>query len=165
DGTELAYESAESTGAGDIMVRDLTTGSQRTIDPSISATFEDALSWSPYGAELLISGAFLSTPPKTWSSGTLPNLFTDGVQLLALNQPLSTTNPHFLGTPVDSSGVQGSSPTWSDAQFVGSAGEIVVVQSGSGGDCQAAPSSILSVDPASGTTTTIASFSYLISDP
>ncbi len=48
DGTELAYQPAGSTGAGDVVVRDLTTGSQQTINLSNGATLEDALpSWSP----------------------------------------------------------------------------------------------------------------------
>jgi hypothetical protein len=165
DGSKLAYQPAESTSTGDLVVRDLTTGSQQTVDSSSGITFGNELSWSPDGTELALSGTFLSTPPKTLAPGTLPNLITEGVQLLALNQPLSATNPRFVGTPVGSSGLEAGSPVWSDAQFLGSTGAIVVVQSGSGGGCQAAPSSLLSVNPTTGNTTAVASFPYLVSDP
>jgi hypothetical protein len=165
DGTQLAYQSGGSTGEGDIVVRDLITGSQQTIDSWSGITFGNELSWSTDGTELALSGTFLSTLPATLPPGTLPNLITEGVQLLALNQPLSATNPHFLGTPVGFSGIQGGSPVWSDAQFLGSTGAIVVVQSGSGGTCRSAPSRLVSVNPTSGDTTTVASFPYLVSDP
>ena len=46
DGTELAYQSAGSTAAGDIIVRDLTRGSQQTIDSSIGFMMPWAISRS-----------------------------------------------------------------------------------------------------------------------
>lgn len=164
DGTELAYSSLGSTTSG-VVVRDLATGSQQTVDSSDGAAILNALSWSPDGAELALSGTFISAPPKTLSPGTFPDLISEGVELLTLDQPVSATNPHFVGTPVDFSDLQPGTPTWSDAQFLGSAGAVVVLQGDSGSGCQAGPSSLVSVDPATGHTTTVASFPYPVSDP
>jgi hypothetical protein len=164
DGTELAYSSVASN-TSDIVVRDLATGAQRTLDPSSGTAILNALSWSPDGTELALSGTFIAAAPKTLSPGTIPDLISEGVELLTLNQPISATNPHFLGTPVDLSSLQAGSPAWGGAQFLGSTGTIAVLQSGSGSACQAESSSLVSVDPVTGHTTTVASFPYLVSDP
>jgi hypothetical protein len=164
DGTELAYASVASNNS-DVVVRDLATGAQQTVDLSSGAALLNALSWSPDGTELALSGTFIAAAPKTLSPGTIPDLISQGVELLRLNQPLTAANPHFVGTPVDLSGLQAGTPAWSDAQFLGSTGAIVVLRSGSGGACPAGPSSLVSVDPTTGATTTVASFAYLVSDP
>jgi hypothetical protein len=164
DGTKLAYSSVASN-TSDVVVRDLATGAQQTVDLSSGTAILNALSWSPDDTELALSGTFISAAPKTLSPGVIPDLISEGVELLTLNQPLSAANPHFLGTPVDFSGLQAGTPAWGDAQFLGSTGTIAVLQSDSGGACQAESSSLVSVDPATGHTTTVVSFPYRVSDP
>jgi hypothetical protein len=161
DGTELAYFKLESTGSqerggsslGSVVVRDLATGSERTFTtPSGELVVVNTLSWSADDSELSLSGLFLNV-----DTHGPPAAFTVGVQVLDLGQPVSGTNPRFVGSPAPLA----ASP-WTDGQFLASGSDLAVVSGPSSG-CLAVPTTVLSVDPATGATTSIAHFPYHVS--
>jgi hypothetical protein len=170
DGTQLAFSvlrTGSDTGGstdGVVTVRDLATGVERTVYTTAAVTLINHLSWSPDGTELTMSGIFVSPLPTTLSPGTPQPLVKEGVQILALDQPLSTSNPHFLGTPTTWSGLQANDAAWADGQYLGSGANIAVLSGAVGGICQVTPSSVLSVDPGTGQTTTVATFPYSVSN-
>jgi hypothetical protein len=174
DGTELAVNrlaSAGGSGSDHVVVRDLDSGSERTVY-SGSGIVED-LSWSANGTELAMSGEFESS-----ATGSVAGEDSLGVQLLVLNQPNSGTNPHFVGTPYSLDPLAGASspsaalasiaaskqaPTWTDGQFLGSGGSVAaVVSKPISSACQATTTTVVSVDPTTNQTTTVASFPFLV---
>jgi hypothetical protein len=164
DGSELAFfrladsASASESVSGMVVVRDLATGSEQTVDTLTGFGFVEALSWSPDGTELAMSGTFMPD-----SVGPLSEIAV-GVQLLVLGQTVSGTNPHFLGTPATVSDIAAGTPGWSDGQFLGSGGDLAVLAGNdSGGVCRKTRTSVLSVDPTTGRTTTVATVPFLVS--
>jgi WD40 repeat protein len=170
DGTRLAFfrlatgssgsESQSSASvSGTIVLRDLATGSEQTVDAMTGFSFVEALSWSPDGTRLALSGPF--TPNTT--TGLLSDLVV-GVQILTVDQPTSATNPRFLGTPDTVGDIGAGTPEWTDGQFLDSGGSVAVLASSNpGGACQATHTSVLLVDPATGRTTTVATMPFSVS--
>jgi len=149
DGAELAvFRLSTATKTGRVVVRDLATGSERTVDAMTGGTILDSLSWSSDDTQLALSGVFLNP-----NAGSLIDAISIGVQVLALTQPTSATNPHLVGT---ASSPANAVPTWTDAQFLGSADLGVLVSTR--GACQAAATVVASVDPATGQQTTVVTF-------
>ena len=155
-GTDIAFvRPLNGTAPGAVVVRDLATGSERTVDSTLSGTIVTDLSWSEDGSQLAMSGLFLP--------GTTSLILVFGVQVLSLDQPLSGTNPRFVGTPADVTDPAAGTPIWTHAEFVGPDGKLAVLQSTSSATCQGAPTSVVSVDPATGHTRTLAAFPFSIS--
>jgi hypothetical protein len=168
DGTQLAFSvfrtGSDTGGSTDwgVAVRDLATGAQRTVNETTAITVINRLSWSPDGTELAMSGIFVGPLPTTLSPGALEPNVNEGVQILALDQPLSASNPHFLGTPTTWSELQANEAAWADGQYLGSGGNVAVISGAVGGICEVTPSRVLSVDPATGQTGTVATFPYSV---
>jgi hypothetical protein len=164
DGTKLAFWRLTDGSASDaVVVRDLATGLEQ-IALSIALPGEvNELSWSPGGNELALSGLFRANT----KAGSLPlNPIVGGVELLALDQPLSATNPHFLGTPTGSADFANGTPAQAQGQFLAAGGDVAVVFGKVSGVCQPAhATSVQSVDPTSGQATTMAYFPFVISNP
>ena len=94
-GTELAFvrlppATNQETDPEVVVIRDLATGSERVVDQAAANGLLQTTSWSSNGTELVLSGLFIP--------GLLPDAVF-AVQLLDLDQPLSSTNPRFVGTP------------------------------------------------------------------
>lgn len=163
DGTMLAFfrllptsDATSTTVTGAVVIRDLATGSERTVDPTTGLTVVEGLSWSTDDSELALTGLF-------GGSGTGASLVLDaelGVQVLELDEPISTTNPRFVGSPTP---LSGGASTWADGQFLPSGSDLGVVVSSPGGACQAGPTTVVSVDPSTATTTTVATFGFRVS--
>ncbi len=142
---------------GAVVVRDLATGSERTVDSTAGFTVVEGLSWSSDDTELAMSGVF-----ESGAGGTSPEALTDsqfGVQVLALDEPVSATNPRFVGSPTS---LHAQTDVWSDGQFLGSGTDLGVVVSSPGGACQAAPTTVLSVDATTGQATKLASYPFRV---
>jgi hypothetical protein len=173
-GTELALYRLTSSGGSPteaVVVRHLGSGSEQKVY-SGSAVVE-GLSWSADGTELAMSGEFESS-----ATGSLPGDDSLGVQLLALNQPISATNPRFVGTVYSLNPLAGATspsaasasiaaskqaPIWTDAQFLGAGHNLAAVVSRPlGSACQATSTTVVSVDPTTGQTTTVASFPFMV---
>jgi hypothetical protein len=96
------------------------------------------------------------------TTGTLLRDTLSGVQLLTLDQPLSATNPHFVGTPTTP---LSSSPTWTDARFLDSRDMLGVLATPRASSvCQKTSTAVLSVDATTGRATTVATVPYNASD-
>ncbi len=164
-GTRLAFvrfpdaggKAADSDSTGAVVVRDLDTGSEQSVYPMTGFTLVSGLSWSRDGTQLALTGIFMSK-----ASGPLLGDSLLGVQILAVDQPRSDTNPHFIGTPTPISSAK-NTPTWSEAQFVGSGHNLAVLANNTNGPCAAISTTVLSVDPATGQTTTLATFPFEVS--
>ncbi len=164
DGSMLAFfrlhgaNDASATTEGAVVVRDLATGTERTVDSTVGFTVVEGLSWSTDDTELAMSGVF-----DSGAGGTSPQALSDieiGVQILALDEPASGTNPRFIGSPTL---VSADSTTWADGQFLASGTDLGIVVSSPGGACQPAPTTVLSVDATTGLTTKVASFPFRVS--
>lgn len=173
DGTELALNRLSSSGGSatdHVVVRDLGSGSEQNVYSG--SGFVEGLSWSADGTQLAMSGEF-----ESGATGSVPGEDSLGVQLLALNQPISTANPHFVGALYSLSPPAGSSlsaaeasiaaskdaPIWTDAQFLGSGDNLAAVVSRPiSSACQATSTTVVSVDPTTGQTTTVASFPFMV---
>ncbi len=163
DGTMLAFFRLfpktslglkDNTGA--VVVRNLASGSERTIDSTVGFTIVEGLSWSTDDNELALTGLFNGS-----GTGDSPAIDSElGVQVLALDEPISGTNPRFVGSPTT---LSSGTSTWTDGQFLASGTDLGVLVSSPGGACQAAPTTVVSVDPATGTTTKVASFPFRVS--
>jgi hypothetical protein len=162
DGTKLAlWRATAGSGPGAVVVRVLATGSEQTVDPVDPPGGIVELSWSPDGNELALSGLF-----DTGTTVGPLNQIVGGIQLLTLEQPLSTTNPHFLGTPTGFADFAAGTPAQADGQFLDSGGTLAVLFGKVRGVCQpATPTTVQSVDPTTGQATTLASFPFIISNP
>jgi len=146
----------DNTGA--VVVRDLATGSERTVDSTTGFTVVQGLSWSSDDTELAMSGVF-----NSGTGGTSPEALLDaqfGVKILALDEPTSGTNPRFVGPPTS---LSADSASWTDGQFLASGTDLGIVVIRPGGACQPAPTTVLSVDPTTGQTTKVASFAFRVS--
>jgi len=162
DGSMLAFfrlfrtsDATATTVTGAVVVRDLASGSEKTVDSTASFTLVEGLSWSSDDTELAMSGVF--------NSGAGASLVTDtqvGVQLLALDEPTSGTNPRFVGSPTS---LSAQTAVWSDGQFQGSGTDLAVIVSSPGGACQPGTTTVLSVDPTTGQTTPEASLPFRVS--
>jgi len=161
DGTELAfYRVTAGASTAAVAVRDLATGVDHAVYSSPDGPVVEGLSWSTDDTQLVVSGLFLPTAPLNLEGGPLN--VVDGVQVLDLDQPVSATNPRFIGTPT---ALTADTPTWTDAQWLDSGGDIVVLSSRPAvSPCQTVPTQVLSVDPTTGQTTTLASVPFQISD-
>jgi hypothetical protein len=160
DGTELAYFKLASTGSeesdgsslGSVVVRDLATGSERTFPtPNGELVFVNTLSWSADDRQLILSGVSIDFDTRPPGGGNV------GVQVLDLGRPVSATNPHFVGPPASA-----STNGWRDGQFLASGSNLAVL-SGPSTVCSATRTTVLSVAPASGATTSIATLPYYVS--
>jgi hypothetical protein len=172
DGAKLAFfrlsagssspspSSSGSSSSESVVVRDLATGSEQTVDAIEGIGIVDALSWSPDGTQLAMTGTFM--PNDTTSA--LSDIAI-GVQILTLDQPTSGTNPHFLATPVTVSDAASGTPTWEDGQFLDSGDSVAVLASSTAGNaCEGtAHTSVLLVDPTTGRTTTVATVPFVVS--
>jgi len=176
DGTELAFVRLSTGSSGSasepVMIRDLATGSEQTVDTTTGFGFVESLSWSPDGSQLALSGIFTPKARPGFVGG-----IDIGVQILTVDQPTSATNPRFLGAPstVGGIGTVGSgdavlpaftagTPEWTDGQFLAFGGGVAVLAgNGSEGVCQATHTSVLVVDPATGRTTTLATVPFSVS--
>jgi hypothetical protein len=173
-GTELALSRLSASGGSatdQVVVRDLVTGSETSVY-SNSGYVED-LSWSADGTELAMSGEF-----QTRAVGSSVGYDLLGVQVLALHLPISSTNPQFVGPAYSLNPLTGATtssaalasiaaskraPVWTDGQFLGSGHDVAAVVSRPiSSVCQATSTIVVSVDPTIGTTTTIASFPFMV---
>jgi len=165
DGRNLAFyrlsdvgsEMSLGSSSGSVIVRDLATGQERTVYAPAGFSMVSSLSWSSDDSELAVSGFFMPGTTRALLRDTL-----SGVQLLELDQPLSATNPHFVGTPTT---LLSSGPTWTDARFLGSGDTVgVLVTPRASSVCQKASTGVLSVDARTGRATTMATLPYNVSD-
>ena len=155
DGAELAvFRLSAATATGSVVVRDLATGLERTVDVTKAGTVLDGLSWSSDDSQLALSGVFMNE-----DAATLLGDISVGVQLLTLTQPASPSNPRFVGTPAS---IASGAPTWTDAQFRGTSSDVAVLVSSPGDVCQARPTTVESVDPTTAQRTTVAGFGFSV---
>ncbi len=153
DGTELAFfEVTPGASSGAVAIRVLATGAQHAVYSSPSGPIVDGLSWSADDTQLAVSGLFVPSTPLS---------IEEGVQLLDLDQPVSSTNPRFLGTPT---ALTAGTSIWTDAQFLDSGDVAVLSNRPARSPCQAAPTQVLSVDPTTGRATTLATVAFQITD-
>lgn len=156
DGSKLAFfRSAGSSSTESVVVRDLATGSEQTVDATIGAVAGSGVSWSTDGSQLALTGLFDAT---AWGGGTD---IVGGVQVLDLGHQLSPTNPHFLGSPTTFNGLEAGATAWADGQFLPPDGHIAVLAGAVGGGCQPdSPTTVLDVDPTTLQTRTVATFAF-----
>jgi hypothetical protein len=164
DGTELAFDlvTAGASSAA-VAILDLATGVQHTLYSTPDGPLvAEGLSWSTDDTQLAVSGLFLPRTPLSPNVGVQPLSFEEGVQLFDLDQPVSATNPRFVGTPT---ALTAGTATWTDAQFLDSGSDVVVLSSRPVvNPCQIVPTQVLSVDPTTGQTTALTSLSFEVSD-
>jgi hypothetical protein len=161
DGSMLAYfrlfRTSDTTGrtvTGAVVVRNLASGSEKTVDSTAGFTIVQELSWSSDDTELAISGVF--------DSGAGASLVTDtrlGVQVLSLDEPTSGTNPRFVGSPTS---LSAQTAVWSDGQFPGTGTDLAAIVNSPGSACQPGTTTVLSVDPTTGQTTPVASLPFRV---
>jgi len=154
DGTKMALFRllpAHHTAIDEVVVRNLRTGSERTVYSATGVNVVNRLSWSPDSSELAMTGTFSSSP--TAGIGD----FRLGVQILALDEPISATNPHFVGM---STTISGDSATFADAQFLGSSGRLAGLTGGPLEACQPTSSVVASLDPATGQSVIVSAFPF-----
>jgi hypothetical protein len=161
DGSQLAFfRSSGPSSVEELVVRDLTTGAEQTVDATISAVAGSEVSWSTDRSELALTGLFDATAASGGGTDIV-----GGVQVLTLAQPLSSTNPHFLGAPTTFAHLEVGGTAWADGQFLSPGGHIAVLSGGIGGGCQPdTPTTVLDVDPTTLQTTTVASFPFSITN-
>jgi hypothetical protein len=153
-----AVSGAQSSSivTGNVTVQNLATGAQQVVYSSTGAvSFIESLSWSPDDEDLLMSGLFANAASATPTAST-----EVGVQLLDLEQPLSSNNPHFVLPPTNPFERK---TNMSDGQFVGSNGEIAVLSNNAPSACEPSATRVLSVDTRSRTTSEIASVNFAVS--
>jgi hypothetical protein len=173
-GTQLAFSRPSASGGSttdNVVVRDLLTGSEASVYSNTG--YVEDLSWSADGTELAMSGDF-----ETRAVGSSVGYDLVGVQVLALHLPISSTNPQFVGPAYSLNPLTGATtssaalaniaasthaPIWTDGQFLGSGHNVAAVVSRPiGSVCQATSTVVVSVDSTTGTTTTVASFPFMV---
>jgi hypothetical protein len=132
----------ESGSLEEIVVRNLQTGSERTVyDPS-GTVFFTGLSWSEGRSELLVSGIYENSPT---ANGPLPG-FSERIGVLSLDASVSTDNPRFIS----SYRAQSSGPDRYDPNFIGAGQTVGVLSNVPSAGCDIRSTSILTLDAVTG---------------
>jgi hypothetical protein len=158
DGTQLAFvrvsNPVDQSGSSEqIILRDLATGSERSVyDLGVTGVVTD-ISWSPDGNELSITGIKSGVNSSPFSEP--PNV-SSAVTVLDLGRPLSSHNPRLLITD----NVFPGQHLLSDAQFVGSG--TVAVLSSRASACYDGSTDLLDVKASSGASKIIASLHLVV---
>jgi hypothetical protein len=152
DGSASGANSAYQSGSfQEIVVRNLKTGSERTVyDPS-GTFFSGGLSWSPDQRELLVSGIFGGSSGE----GQLPG-FIARIGVLSLDKPVSSGNPRFIWSDQAQSAL--ADPY--DAKFIGRGGMIGVLSNTPSSGCAPMSTSLLTLDPITGIKTPVTTLHF-----